>query len=188
VYCGSSPGNDAAFLAAARETGAAIVERGCELVYGGADVGLMGELANSVLGCGGRVTGVIPRAFANRVSHSSLTELRVVESMHERKKVMFELSDAFVALPGGFGTLEEILEVVTWTHLGMHAKPCGLLNVSGYYDGLGSFFDDAVSAGLISADQRSTLMVADDARELLSMFDAHKPMGVMKWEGLERKS
>ena len=147
VNCGSSPGFEPCYMAMARELGLALVDVGCELVYGGANVGLMGELANAVLRAGGTVHGVIPESLSRKVSHQGLTNLHVVSSMHERKALMVDMSDAFVALPGGYGTLEELAEVLTWAQLGLHAKPCGLINVAGYFAPLLTFLDNAVARG-----------------------------------------
>ena len=145
VFSGSSPGADIAYRAAAIDLGHGLVDRGIELVYGGAHVGLMGVLADAALEGGGRVTGVIPQSLVEReIAHPGLSDLRIVDSMHERKALMAELADAFVALPGGIGTLEELFEVYTWNQLGLHAKPLGLFNVRGYFDGLVRFLDHAV--------------------------------------------
>ena len=145
VFCGSSSGARPHYVEAARQTGLALVERGFGLVYGGANVGLMGEIANTVLKQGGEVIGVIPEALVGReLAHACLTELRIVKSMHERKTLMSDLADGFIALPGGYGTFEEFCEIITWAQLGLHRKPCGVLNVCGYYDQLLSFFDSAV--------------------------------------------
>jgi uncharacterized protein (TIGR00730 family) len=183
VYCGSSPGLDPRYLDIARQLGLAMVSRQCELVYGGASVGLMGELANSILNAGGIVRGVIPRPFAHRVSHEGLTELRVVGSMHERKTMMFELADAFIALPGGMGTLEEIAEVLTWAQLAMHTKPCGLINVNGYYDHLLAFLDNAVASGFMRPEHRSLLLVSTDPEDLLERLASYEPKNVDKLTG-----
>ena len=150
VYCGSSSGSQPDYALAARQLARAMVSKNIDLVYGGAGVGLMGEIADTVLEEGGDVIGIIPKGlFVKEVVHTGLTELREVGSMHERKLLMSELSDGFVALPGGFGTIEEILEIITWSQLGMHQKPCGLLNVRRYYDRLIDFLDHAVSERFI---------------------------------------
>jgi uncharacterized protein (TIGR00730 family) len=154
LNCGSSPGFDPVYTAMAQRLGKVLVARNYELVYGGADVGLMGRVADTVLKGGGVVIGVIPRSFAHKVSHQGLTELHLVDSMHERKTMMFDLSDAFIALPGGFGTLEEMAEILTWGQLGLHTKPCGLINVDGYFDPLLSFLDKAVSKGFMWPERR----------------------------------
>jgi uncharacterized protein (TIGR00730 family) len=171
VYCGSSFGTDPAFTAAARELATALVERGLRVVYGGASVGLMGVVADTALAAGGEVIGVIPQVLIDReVAHRGLTELITVSNMHERKARMAELSDAFVALPGGIGTLEELIEVYTWNYLGIHDKPLGLVNTNGYYDGFTAFLDHAVAAGFLRPQTRAQLTVAADARSLLAAW------------------
>jgi len=188
VNCGSSPGFDPCYMSMARRLGQALVERGCELIYGGADVGLMGEVANTVLQAGGVVRGIIPESFAQKVSHKGLTELRIVPSMHERKKLMFDLSDAFIALPGGFGTLEEVAEVLTWAQLGLHTKPCGLINVNGYFDPFLSFLDGAVVEGFMKPEHRRMLLVADDPFGLLDQMAAYKAPMIEKWVGIKTRA
>jgi uncharacterized protein (TIGR00730 family) len=173
VFCGSSPGADPVFTLAAERFGAAVAGRGLELVYGGASVGLMGLVADGALAEGGEVIGVIPdELFGDEVAHAGLTELHVVGSMHERKALMSELADAFVALPGGFGTIEEVMEAVTWTQLGIHAKPVGLLDVDGFYDHLVAFLDRAVDDGLLKPGSRGLLCRADDPDRLLGLLAA----------------
>lgn len=168
VFAGSSSGRRAAYEAAARELGRALAGRGVGLVYGGASVGLMGILAETVLTHGGQVTGVIPSALvAREVAHTGLSDLRVVGSMHERKAVMADLADAFVALPGGLGTLEETFEVLTWAQLGLHGKAIGLLNVEGYFDGLLAFLDHAVAEGFLGRQSRSMITVMGSPDALL---------------------
>jgi uncharacterized protein (TIGR00730 family) len=153
-----------------------------ELVYGGARVGLMGALADAVLAGGGRVIGVIPEALTEReIAHAGLTELRVVGSMHERKALMASLSDGFVALPGGIGTLEELFEVWTWSQLGLHAKPCALLDVDGFYGGLASFMDHVVAEGFLKPAQRQALLVEADAETLLERMARYRPPSVAQW-------
>jgi uncharacterized protein (TIGR00730 family) len=152
-----------------RELAQRLAEREVRVVYGGASVGLMGAVADGALARGGRVLGVLPEfMIAREIAHRGLTELHVVASMHERKALMAELSDGFVALPGGIGTLEELIEVYTWSQLGLHDKPCGLLNVRGFYDGLAGWLDHAVAEGFLPAAQRARLLVAGDAAELLA--------------------
>lgn len=176
VFCGSSPGADPAYAAAAAKLGRALVEAGLGLVYGGAGVGLMGTLAETVLDAGGRVTGVIPRALAEReVALTRLEDLRVVASMHERKALMAELSDGFIALPGGIGTLEEFVEVLTWAQLGIHSKPCALLNVCGYYDGLLVFFDRMAEQRFLGRNGRDLMLVGDDPAGLLTGMRCFRP-------------
>jgi uncharacterized protein (TIGR00730 family) len=173
VYCGSKSGSQPRFGAAADELGALLAERGIGLVYGGASVGLMGTVADAVLAGGGEVIGVIPGdLFADEVAHEGLTELHVVGSMHERKARMSELADAFIALPGGFGTIEEVVEAVTWTQLGIHRKPVALLDVDGYYQHLLAFLDRAVADGLLNPDSRRLLARGDDPARLVDELAA----------------
>jgi uncharacterized protein (TIGR00730 family) len=168
VFCGSSSGVNALHTEAAQAIGRLLCRRGVELVYGGGNVGLMGVLADACLAEGGRVIGVIPQALVDKeVAHQGLTELRVVSSMHERKAVMAELSDAFAALPGGYGTWEELFEMLTWTQLGIQRKPCGLLNVNGYYDPLLELADQAVSEGFLREVNRELLLSDDEPERLL---------------------
>lgn len=182
VFCGSSPGDHPEYAEAARRLGAALVSRGLGLVYGGGGVGLMGELANSALAAGGEVVGVIPRAlFEKEVAHTGVTELRVVESMHERKALMADLADGFIALPGGVGTLEELFEVVTWAQLGFHGKPCGLLEVRGYFANLIAFLDHAVVERFLRTEHRGLLMVEECPETLLTRLAAHRPVVMDKW-------
>ena len=176
VYAGSNPGSDPAYADAARALASVLAERGIGLVYGGGNVGLMGVLADTALAAGGEVIGVMPQALVDReIGHRGLTELRVVGSMHERKALMAELSDAFVAVPGGIGTLEELIEVYTWSQLGIHDKPCGVLNVRGYYDALAAFLDHAVEEGFLRPQHRAVLSVAADPAELLDRLAAFEP-------------
>jgi uncharacterized protein (TIGR00730 family) len=169
VFCGSSPGVDPAFRAAAERFGAAVAGRGIELVYGGASVGLMGVVADAALVAGGRATGVITESLAgHEIAHETLSDLHVVRTMHERKALMSELSDAFVMLPGGFGTYEEFMESVTWAQLGIHDKPCGILNVDGFFDDLLGFVRHAVAQGFIKARQVDALVISDDVDDLLT--------------------
>lgn len=167
--------------------GNALARRGIELVFGGGRVGLMGVLADAVLAAGGRAIGVIPDALvARELAHRGLTELRVVGSMHERKALMAALSDAFLALPGGFGTLEEYCEALTWAQLGLHAKPCGLLNVAGFYDALLELFDHAVSEQFVPGPHRLLVLVDEDPQRLLDLLAGYRPPRVEPWiEGLE---
>ena len=173
VFCGSSTGIDARYLVAARELGSAMAARGVGLVYGGAAVGLMGALADAVLEAGGDVVGVIPESLVRKeVAHRGLRDLRVVGSMHERKALMADLSDGFVALPGGIGTLEELFEVWTWAHLGYHAKPCALYDVAGFYTGLTAFLDHVAAAGFLKPESREMLIVEDSLPRLLGRLGA----------------
>jgi hypothetical protein len=168
VFCGSSPGADPAFTAAAERFGAGVAGRGIELVYGGASVGLMGVVADAAVAAGGRVTGVITESLAgHEIAHAELSDLHVVTTMHERKAVMSDLSDAFVMLPGGFGTYEEFMESVTWAQLGIHDKRCGILNIEGFFDDLLVFVRHAVAQGFIKQHQVDALVVSDDGDVLL---------------------
>jgi uncharacterized protein (TIGR00730 family) len=167
---------------AARTLATALVRRGIRLVYGGAQVGVMGALADAALGAGGNVTGVIPRALAGKeIAHDGLSELIITESMHERKMLMAERSDACIALPGGIGTLEELFEAWTWTQLGFHRKPCGLLNVAGYYDALIQFVDHSVTEGYMKPIHRDILIVDVDVDALLERLSAYEPPAMPKW-------
>lgn len=182
VYCGSSAGRDPAYAEAARRLGEEIAGRGLGLVYGGSSVGIMKVVADAVLGRGGRVTGVIPEALVRKeIAHRGLSQLLVTSSMHERKMKMAELSDAFVALPGGVGTLEELFEAWTWAQLGLHAKPCGLLNVAGYWDRLIAFLDHAVAERFVKEANRAMLVVSAEPADLLDRFAAYRPPAVEKW-------
>ena len=168
VFCGSSPGNDPQFVAAASELGAAIAARGDEVVYGGGRIGMMGAVADAALGSGGRVIGIIPHSLERReVAHRGVSELHVVESMHDRKAMMAELSDGFIALPGGYGTFEEYCEAVTWVQLGLQTKPTLLVNVAGYFDPLIALFDHAVASGFINAQNRKIVEVFPSVAALL---------------------
>jgi len=173
VFCGSSTGLDPAFASAARTLATELAARGIDVVYGGGNVGLMGIVADAALAAGGRVIGVIPHALVTReLAHQGLSEIHVVDSMHERKALMSSLSDGFIALPGGFGTLEEFCEAVTWTQLGVHAKPVGALDVGGYWDGLRRLLTDGVEAGFVQRDNADCLLVDDDTDRLLDRLAA----------------
>ena len=172
VYCGSAPGSQPEFADCARATAKAMAERDIELVYGGGKLGLMGLIADSVLDLGGRVYGVIPQAlFDIEVAHTEVTELYTVETMHERKAKMTELADAFLALPGGIGTLDELFEAWSWNALGYHKKPFCLLNVDGFWDGLITFIDHATESGFLSRRRRKQLLVADSPEDALELLD-----------------
>jgi uncharacterized protein (TIGR00730 family) len=187
VFAGSSSGSDPQFASAARALGAALVTKQYGLVYGGASVGLMGVVADTVLAAGGRVVGVMPSFLATKeIAHAGLSELKITASMHERKQAMAGLADGFIALPGGFGTLEEFFEVITWTQLGLHAKPCALLNVNGYYDSLLQFLDTAVSKNLLKAENRAMVLVSADPLALLDQMQGFKAPAVPKWISMER--
>jgi uncharacterized protein (TIGR00730 family) len=182
VFCGSSPGADPAYATAAAEVGRLLAATDRTLVFGGGCVGLMGVLADAALAAGGRVIGVIPQALLDKeLAHQGLTELRVVRSMHERKALMAELSDAFVALPGGIGTLEEFFEVWTWGQLGLHAKPYGLLDVNGFFGPLLTFLDRLVEQRFVRAEHRALLRVASDANVLLAEMAEQRPPYLPKW-------
>ena len=178
VFCGASPGRDPAYAAAARDVGAALARRGIELVYGGGRLGLMGILADAALAAGGRVTGVIPSSLVDReLAHRDVTDLRIVGTLHERKATMAELSDGFIALPGGLGTLEELSEVLSWAQLGLHGKPIGLLDVNGYFAPFVAFLDHATREEFVGQAQRDLLIVEDDLDQLLAAFGAWQPQG-----------
>ena len=182
VFCASSTGVDPAYAEAAAEMGRLIAESGRKLVYGGGNVGLMGVLADAALAAGGKVIGVIPRSLMDReVGHNGVTELHVVGSMHERKALMAELSDGFLALPGGVGTLEEFFETWTWAVLGLHAKPFGLLDVKGFYSPLLGFLEQLVEQGFVKPKYREMLIVGRDPAELLQAMDVKHPPVVPKW-------
>jgi uncharacterized protein (TIGR00730 family) len=182
VFAGSSSGARAEYLAAATALGRVLAAREIGVVYGGARVGLMGALADATLASGGEVIGVIPSAMVEReVAHTGLTDLRVVTSMHERKALMADLSDGFIALPGGWGTLDEFFEILTWAQLGLHRKPCGLLNVRGYFDRLLSFLDHAVEEGFVRREHDSLFAVSDVPATLLDTLSAYKSPPVEKW-------
>ena len=172
VYCGSATGNDPRFADAARELALVMVDRGIELVYGGGRLGLMGIVADTVIGAGGRAYGVIPRALVDlEVAHPGLTELHTVTTMHERKAKMTELCDAFVCLPGGVCTLDDMFEAWTWNALGYHAQPFALLNVAGFWDGLNAFMDHVSASGFLSQARRAQLLVADTPGEVINLLD-----------------
>jgi len=182
VFCGSSPGWRTEYRVAAERLGQELVRREIALVYGGGKVGLMGVLADAVLRAGGEVTGVIPESLvAREVAHPGLSKLQVVGSMHERKALMADLSDAFIALPGGFGTLEEFCEVLTWTQLGLHAKPCGVLNVLGYFTPLLAMFDRARDERFLNSENRALVLAGESASELLDALSSWQPIPVAKW-------
>jgi uncharacterized protein (TIGR00730 family) len=182
VFCGSSVGTNPAYAKAAATVGALLASRGIGLVYGGGNVGLMGVIADAALAAGGDVIGVIPRALAEReVAHTGLADLRVVDSMHTRKAMMADLSDAFIAMPGGVGTFEEFFEAITWTQLGLHRKACGLLNVDGFYTPLVAFIDQAVTEGFIRPVHRTAIVVDDDPARLLDTLSTIDLPDVPKW-------
>ncbi len=182
VFCGSNHGARPSYTSAAQALAAALVRRGIGLVYGGGGVGLMGVLADSVLAAGGEVIGVIPDALvAKEVAHKNLSDLRVVGSMHERKASMAELADAFIALPGGYGTLEEFCEVITWAQLGLHRKPCGLLNIDAFFDPLLAFLDHAVAEEFVRPAHRALVLEARDPEQLLDELGRFRAPALEKW-------
>lgn len=182
VYCGSSPGADSAYADAARAMGVHMAGRGIGLVFGGGQVGLMGTIADTVLAAGGEVIGVIPTALRDKeLAHKGCTELHIVETMHERKALMADLADGFIAMPGGYGTFDEMFEMLTWGQLGYHAKPCGFLNVAGYYDALFSFLDTCVEARFVTKVHREMIIASDDPPELLDRLAAFEPPDRAKW-------
>ncbi len=184
VYCGSNPGNGSRYAEMADTLAGVLVRHDLELVYGGADKGIMGVLANAVLDRGGKVHGVIPKMLVDKeIAHEGLTELHVVGSMHARKMMMAALADGFIALPGGFGTLEEIIEIVTWGQLRFHDKPCGLLNVDGYFNHLLAYLDHARDEGFLRQANRDMLLVDDDAAGLVQQFERYTAPQVEKWTG-----
>jgi len=182
VFCGSSTGNQPVYREAAEAMGKLLAKRGIALVYGGGHVGLMGVIADAVLAAGGKAIGVIPQSLADReIAHAGLTELRVVDSMHTRKAMMADLSDAFIAMPGGVGTFEEFFEAVTWTQLGVHRKPCGLLNAGAFYTPLVAFVDQAVTEGFIKPVHRASIVVDDNPERLLDTLAKVELPRVPKW-------
>jgi uncharacterized protein (TIGR00730 family) len=187
VFCGSNAGNNLIYRAEAEKLGRLLAARGIELVYGAGNIGLMGAVADACLEAGGTVIGVIPEALMGKevagraVDHRALTRIEVVDSMHTRKARMAELSDGFIALPGGFGTFEEFCEILTWGQLGFHAKPMGLLNVNGFYDPLIAMFDKAVAEGFLRAQNRAMALADTDIEKLLATMTAYRPEPVSKW-------
>jgi uncharacterized protein (TIGR00730 family) len=186
IFCGSNGGVDPAYLAAAQTVGAGLARRGIRVVYGGGRVGMMGAVADAARAEGGEVVGVIPQQiFDLEIGHTGLDDLRVVSSMHERKALMAELADAFVALPGGIGTLEELFEVYTWAQLGLHVKPLALLDVAGYFEPLAAFLDHAVAQRFLRPDTRAMLAVANDFDGLLETLERWQPTATHKWIDLD---
>jgi uncharacterized protein (TIGR00730 family) len=182
VFCGSSPGLKPTYLEATVRLAGTLAGRGIGLVYGGAQIGLMGVLADSMLGFGGEVIGVIPRSLVEwEIAHTGVSDLRVVETMHERKALMSELADGFIALPGGMGTLEEFCEVLTWVQLGLHNKPCGVLNVEEFFAPLLRFFDHMVAQRFLRAEYRSAILTEAEPATLLDLFAEYQPTRVSKW-------
>lgn len=184
VYCGSSSGDHPIYTEAALELADVLVRHDFELVYGGADKGIMGVIADAVLEQGGKVHGVIPKMLCDKeLAHQNLTELHVVASMHERKTMMAALSDGFIAMPGGYGTLEEIIEMITWGQLKFHEKPCGLLNIDGYFDHLLAYLDHATAEGFLRSENRQMMLCDDTAAGLVQQFEAYSAPKVEKWIG-----
>jgi len=182
VYCGSSPGDNPAYAGAARKLAEELCRQDIALVFGGGAVGIMGVVADAVLERGGEVIGVIPKSLAvKEVAHENLTEMHVVDTMHERKAMMSELADGFIALPGGWGTLEEIFEMLTWAQLGFHKKPCGLLNVEGYFDHLVAFLENSFERKFVRELYRPLLMTSDQPSSLLDQFRVYRAPSVRKW-------
>jgi len=183
VFCGSSTGKNRIYVDGVRQFGALLSARSLGLVYGGGHIGLMGILADAVLHAGGEVIGVIPRSLKDReLAHPGITKLHVVETMHQRKALMADLADGFVAMPGGFGTVDELFEILTWAQLGLHAKPVGLLNLAGYFDFLRAWLDRAVGEGFLGMEHRRLLLEADDPERLLELLQNYQPVqGPEKW-------
>ena len=182
VFCGSSQGLDPAYTEAARSLGRTLAEANIRLVFGGGHVGLMGVVSNAALEAGGEVIGVIPRSLVEReLAHAGLTDLRIVGSMHDRKGIRSDLSEGFITLPGGTGTLEEFFEVLTWAQLGEHEKPCGLLNVAGYYDPLLAVFDHMIDKGFLSESNRALVLVESEPERLLWGLERYQPPKTAKW-------
>jgi uncharacterized protein (TIGR00730 family) len=187
VFCGSNAGAHPAYLQAAEAVGRGLAQRGIRVVYGGGKVGMMGAVADAASAAGGQVVGVIPQAiFDLEIGHTGLDDLRVVGSMHERKALMAELSDAFVALPGGIGTLEELFEVYTWAQLGIHSKPLALMDVAGYFQPLVGFLDHAVRERFLRPETRTLLTVSEDLDELLTALTTWEPVTLRKWIDLDQ--
>jgi uncharacterized protein (TIGR00730 family) len=182
VFCGSNAGADPVFLETAETVGEFLARKGIELVYGGGRVGLMGKVADAVLANGGRVTGAIPESLAiKEVAHAGLSEIHIVDSMHERKALMAELSDGFIALPGGFGTFEELCEIITWAQLGIHQKPCAILNVAGFYDNLIAQIEVSVSQNFIRDEHRRLVLVESEIGRLYDLMKNYEPPVIEKW-------
>jgi uncharacterized protein (TIGR00730 family) len=182
VFCGSSSGGRVEYRTAAQEVGRFLADRGIGVVYGGGKVGLMGAVADAALAAGGNVIGVIPEVlFDKEIGHTGLTQMHVVRNLHERKAMMADLSDGFIALPGGYGTMEEICEVITWSQLSLHRKPCGFLNVAGYWDPMIEMFDQAVREQFLKPQNRGIVLVDDDVEVLLTKMASWVPDGEPKW-------
>lgn len=184
VFCGSSPGHNSTYQEYAKQLGLVLAEKKMTLVYGGSNIGLMGQIAKSVVRNGGRVIGVIPRLLVEKeVAFEELSDLRIVDSMHERKATMEKLSDGFIAMPGGFGTLEETIEMLTWAQLKIHRKPIGLLNVEDYFERLYGFFSHMVAEGFLAEDHRNMVIIEENPATLLEKMENFTPLSVSKWLG-----
>jgi uncharacterized protein (TIGR00730 family) len=182
VFCGSNNGLNPSFLETSEKVGKFLAGQKIELVYGGGRVGLMGKIADTVLANGGKVIGAIPESLANKeIAHQGLTELHIVQTMHERKALMAELSDGFIALPGGFGTFEEFFEIVTWAQLGIHQKPCALLNVNGFYDHLIAMIDGTTSENFIREEHRGIVLIENEIERLFDLMKNYRPPAIEKW-------
>lgn len=182
VFCGSNPGVNPVYMKTAEKTGRFLAENKIELVFGGGRVGLMGKIADTVMANNGKVIGIIPRSLAEKeVAHGGLTELLIVKSMHERKALMEEMSDGFIALPGGFGTFEELCEIITWAQLGIHDKPCGFLNINGYYDSLIELFDKATNEAFIRPEHRKLVLIENKIEDLYELMKNYEPPFIEKW-------
>ena len=187
VFCGSRFGNNSVYRAAATDLGKLLAEKELALVYGGGNVGLMGEIANSVLAHGGKATGVIPQFLVEKeLVHEKLSEVRIVQSMHERKALMAELADGFIAMPGGFGTLEETVEVLTWAQLGLHRKPIGLLNIEGYFNALYEFFEHMVKENFLHTEYKEMILIKDNAAEMMASLVSFRLPDIDKWGDLDK--
>jgi uncharacterized protein (TIGR00730 family) len=187
VFCGSRFGNNSVYRAAATDLGKLLAEKELALVYGGGNVGLMGEIANSVLAHGGKATGVIPQFLVEKeLVHEKLSEVRIVQSMHERKALMAELADGFIAMPGGFGTLEETVEVLTWAQLGLHRKPIGLLNIEGYFNALYEFFEHMVKENFLHTEYKEMILIKDNAAEMMDSLVSFRLPDIDKWGDLDK--
>lgn len=181
IYCGSNNGSAPEYLEYARKLGKYLANQKIEVVYGGAESGVMGAVANGALSEGGKVIGIIPKSINDKVGHKLLTELHIVENMHERKTKMFELSNGFIGLPGGIGTLEEIFEILTWAQLGFHSKPCGILNVKGYFNQLLQFLEHSVNEQFLKEEHKNMLIIENDPEKILQKFKSYKAPNIKKW-------
>jgi uncharacterized protein (TIGR00730 family) len=187
IYCGSSPGHDKLFVELAYDLGQYLANAKIQVIYGGAQVGIMGAVANGVLSAGGEVIGILPQFLRRKeIAHEGVTEVIATETMHQRKKLMEEMADGFIVLPGGYGTLDEMFEILTWGQLGLHNKPIGLLNVNGYYNHLIAMMDHMVTSGFVSIANRQMLIVDEEIDTLITAMYAYQPQSTEKWVGLEK--